>query len=140
MAVTFERFDLGLLAWALLALSAILVGVSKTAIPGINTLSIAVFAAILPAKASTGALLLLLIVGDAFALITYRRHAHWPTLIKLIPAVIVGLALGALFLAFAQDDWVRRVIGAILLLVVAITLWRRTRPASRGCGGSRAAT
>lgn len=130
MPVTFEQLNLGLLAWALLAVSAVLVGVSKTAIPGINTLSIAVFAAVLPAKASTGALLLLLIVGDVFALITYRRHAHWPTLFKLIPAVIAGLALGALFLAVAEDGWVRRAIGLILLLVVAFTLWRRSRPAS----------
>lgn len=38
-------------AWALLAFAALLVGVSKTALPSVNTISIA----ILPAKASTGA-------------------------------------------------------------------------------------
>ncbi|QAB19013.1 sulfite exporter TauE/SafE family protein [Leucobacter muris] len=114
-------------AWALLALAAVLVGVSKTAIPGINTLSIAVFAAVLPARASTGALLLLLIVGDLFALLSYRRHADWRTLIRLIPAVVAGLALGAGFLAVADDAWVRRVIGVILLLIIAFTLWQRAR-------------
>ncbi|RGE20702.1 sulfite exporter TauE/SafE family protein [Leucobacter sp. wl10] len=127
--------DLAPFAWVLLALAAMLVGVSKTALPGINTLSIAVFAAVLPARASTGALLLLLIVGDLFALLSYRRHADWATLIKLIPAVVAGLAIGALFLAVADDGWVRRVIGVILLLIIAFTLWQRRRAAANGAGG-----
>ncbi|WP_420799039.1 sulfite exporter TauE/SafE family protein [Nesterenkonia muleiensis] len=111
--------------WALLVLAALLVGVSKTAMPDINTLSIAIFAAVLPVKASTGALLLLLIVGDVFALSAYRRHAHWPTLIRLIPAVIAGLAFGAVFLAIANDASVQRVIALILLCIIGFTLWQR---------------
>ena len=125
-------------AWALLGVAALLVGFSKTAVPGINTISIAIFAAVLPARASTGTLLLLLIVGDIFALITYRRHADWGTLIRLIPAVVAGVALGALFLAVADDGSVRRVIGAILLLVIAFTLWQRAR-AARGVGAGAGA-
>lgn len=128
--------DLAPIAWALLALAALLVGVSKTALPGINTLSIAVFAAILPAKASTGALLLLLIVGDVFALLSYRRHADWATLVRLIPAVVAGVVAGAFFLALADDTWVRRVIGVILLLIIAFTLWQRRRTVSAGGPGS----
>lgn len=88
--------QLSVLAWVLLALSAMFVGISKTAIPGINTVSIAIFAALIPAKESTGALLLLLIVGDVFALISYRRDANIRVLLKLIPSVLVGLALGGL--------------------------------------------
>jgi len=119
--------DLSTLAWAALAVSAVLVGFSKTALPGINTLAVAIFAAVLPAKPSTGALLLLLIVGDMFALWTYRKHAHWPTLVRMLPAVLVGLALGAVFLAFAGDSLVRRVIGVMLLMLMALTLWQRHR-------------
>ena len=122
--------DLSTLAWAALAVSAVLVGFSKTALPGINTLAVAIFAAVLPAKPSTGALLLLLIVGDMFALWTYRKHAHWPTLVRMLPAVLVGLALGAVFLAFAGDSLVRRVIGVMLLMLMALTLWQRHRDAA----------
>lgn len=125
-------FEIAPLSWALLGVAAVLVGVSKTALPGINTLSIAAFAAILPARESTGALLLLLIVGDAFALLSYRRHADWATLLKLIPAVVAGLAVGAAFLALADDAWVRRVIGVILLLIIAFTLWQRARRSPLG--------
>lgn len=117
--------DLTVLAWAGLVCGALLVGFSKTALPGINTLAVALFAAILPAKASTGALLVLLLVGDCFALWNYRRHAHWPTLVRRMPAVIVGLAVGGVFLAFAGDSLVRRVIGILLILLMGITLWQR---------------
>ena len=114
-------------AWALLAIAGTVVGLSKTALPGANTLSVAIFAALLPARTSTGALLILLIVGDMFALLTWRRHAHWPTLLRLAPAVAAGIALGAAFLAFASNAVVRPVIGVILLAMVALTLWRRAR-------------
>ncbi len=87
----------------------------------------ALFAAALPARTSTAALLLLLIVGDMFALIAYRRHAHWPTLLRLAPAVIAGLLAGFAFLALGDDGIVRRAIGLILLAMIAVTLWRRWR-------------
>ncbi|WP_286249951.1 sulfite exporter TauE/SafE family protein [Streptomyces graminofaciens] len=111
--------------FAALAFAALLVGFSKTAVSGANTVSLAVFAAVLPARASTGVLLPLLIVGDVLAVLTYRRHAHWPTLWRLFPAVGVGVVFGTLFLVWADDEIVRTSIGAILLMMVAVTLWRR---------------
>jgi uncharacterized membrane protein YfcA len=72
-------------------------------------------------------MLLLVIGGDVFAPIAYRRHAHWPTLLRLAPAVIAGLLAGFVFLALADDGIVRRAVGVILLLMIAITLWRRWR-------------
>ncbi|QDE36136.1 sulfite exporter TauE/SafE family protein [Microbacterium foliorum] len=119
--------ELAPLAWATLGLAAVTIGISKTALPGGSILAIALFATVLPARTSTAAMLLLLIVGDVFALITYRRHAHWPTLLRLAPAVLAGLLAGFAFLAIAGDGIVRRAIGVILLAMIAITLWRRWR-------------
>ncbi|MEV5727038.1 sulfite exporter TauE/SafE family protein [Streptomyces pharetrae] len=111
--------------FAALALAALLVGFSKTAVSGANTISLAVFAAVLPARASTGVLLPLLIAGDVLAVLTYRRHAHWPTLWRLFPAVAAGVVVGTLFLMRADDGIVRTSIGVILLLMAALTVWRR---------------
>ncbi|MFJ3335103.1 sulfite exporter TauE/SafE family protein [Streptomyces sp. NPDC086766] len=111
--------------FAALACAALLVGFSKTAVSGANTVSLAVFAAVLPARASTGVLLPVLIAGDVLAVLTYRRHAHWPTLWRLFPAVAVGVVAGTLFLVWADDGVVRTSIGAILLLMAAVTVWRR---------------
>ncbi|MFE7859684.1 sulfite exporter TauE/SafE family protein [Streptomyces sp. NPDC057403] len=111
--------------FAALAFAALLVGFSKTAVSGANTVSLAVFAAVLPARASTGVLLPVLIVGDVLAVVTYRRHAHWPTLWRLFPAVAAGVVVGTLFLMWAGDGIVRTSIGAILLLMAGVTIWRR---------------
>ncbi|UUU26362.1 sulfite exporter TauE/SafE family protein [Streptomyces sp. DSM 40750] len=122
---TMTLWHLSMAEFAALAFAALLVGFSKTAVSGANTVSLAIFAAVLPARASTGVLLPILIVGDVLAVLTYRRHAHWPTLWKLFPAVGVGVVLGTLFLIRADDQIVRTSIGAILLLMTAVTIWRR---------------
>ncbi|WP_394357826.1 sulfite exporter TauE/SafE family protein [Microbacterium betulae] len=120
------------LVWTVLAIGALVVGLSKTAVPGGGTVAVALFAAVLPARESTGALLVLLIVGDMFALLSYRRHADWSVIARMAPAVVVGLAAGWAFLAIADDAWVRRLIAVLLLLVVAVTLWRRRQQARSG--------
>jgi uncharacterized membrane protein YfcA len=117
--------ELSWFAWALLGLAAVVVGLSKTAVPGAGTLAVATFAAVLPARQSTGTLLLLLIVADLFAVTMYRRHVNWRALLRLAPAVVVGILLGVGFLFVADDLWVKRTIGVILLAVIAITLLRR---------------
>lgn len=113
--------------WQLAALAAAsaLVGFSKTAVSGANTISLAVFAAVLPTRESTGVLLPILIAGDVLAVLTYRRHAHWPTLLRLFPAVAVGVVAGTLFMMWADDAAVRTSIGAILVFMAGLTIWRR---------------
>lgn len=115
-------------SWVLLAVAAFFVGMSKTALPGVNTLAVAIFAAILPARASTAALLILLLLGDVFAIAFYRRHADWATLIKLVPTIAAGMIIGAFFLAYSNDTGVQRAIGIILLLLMAVTIWQRRWP------------
>ncbi|MCQ8832916.1 sulfite exporter TauE/SafE family protein [Streptomyces malaysiensis] len=116
--------------FAALAVASILVGFSKSAVSGANTVSLAIFAAVLPARESTGVLLPLLIVGDVLAVRTYRRHAHWGTLLRLFPTVAAGVVVGAVFMLWAGDAEVRTSIGAILLLMAGVTVWRR-RAAAR---------
>ncbi|KPC83262.1 MULTISPECIES: sulfite exporter TauE/SafE family protein [Streptomyces] len=113
--------------WQLAALAAAstLVGFSKTAVSGANTISLAVFAAVLPARESTGVLLPILIAGDILAVLVYRRHAHWPTLLRLFPAVAAGVVAGTVFMVWADDAAVRTSIGAILLFMAGVTVWRR---------------
>jgi uncharacterized protein len=124
--------ELALSAWVLLGLGALVVGFSKTALPGAGTLAVVLFATALPARESTAALLVILLVGDLFAVWTYRRTVDWGILRRLIVPVVVGVAVGAVFLAVASDDVVRRVIGAILLVLLVITLLRRRSERSAG--------
>lgn len=113
--------------WVMLILGAAMVGFAKTAIGGFAMVSVALFAAVLPARESTAALLLLLLVGDVVAVSIYRQHAQWSTLLRLSPAVAVGVVAGAVFMFYANNDQVRRTIGVIILVLVAVHVWRRWR-------------
>nr|WP_250649339.1 MULTISPECIES: sulfite exporter TauE/SafE family protein [unclassified Actinomyces] len=120
--------SLSLDAWALLVVGAVAIGVSKTALPGATTLSVALFAAVLPARASTGTILVLLLVADMVAITTYRRDADWGTLRRLVPGVLVGVVSGAAFLAVASDRLTKVFIGLLLLVLIAVTLVLMRRP------------
>jgi uncharacterized membrane protein YfcA len=111
----------------LLGTAALIIGFSKTAVGGLASIAIAIFAAVLPTRESTAAILLLLIVGDVVAVWHYRRDADLGLLKRLIPAVIPGLALGALFLAWVDDLTLRRSIGVLLLLMAVLQLSLRWR-------------
>lgn len=124
----------------LLVVAALLIGYAKTAIGGLASISVAIFASVMPARESTAAILLLLIVGDVVAVWHYRREADWSLLRRLIPAVLPGLALGAAFLAVVDDLVLRRSIGVLLLLLVVLQLALRWRSPDEGrVGSSRAA-
>lgn len=115
--------------WAVLAVAAVLIGTAKTAFAGLGSISVALFATVLPARESTGALLPLLIFGDGLALAAYRRSAHWPTLARLAGPVVVGVLAGVVFVAVSGDTVMRRTIGVILLVLVAVHLGlKRWRP------------
>jgi uncharacterized membrane protein YfcA len=117
--------------WIFLALlvAAVSVGFAKTAIGGFGAIAVAIFASVLPARESTGALLPLLLVGDLMAVAAYRAHADWRILLRLLPSVLVGVLLGTLFVARVDDDVMRRTIGVLLVGLVAVHLWTRRRRA-----------
>ena len=119
-------------SWILLMVVAALCGIAKTALPGAATIAVALCTAVLPAKESTGAILLMLMTGDLLAVWSYRHDADFRMLRRLVPAVLAGVGAGALFLHLASDSSTRRLIGIVLLLLVAITLLQR-----RAAGRSR---
>jgi uncharacterized protein len=90
--------ELSVAAWLWLGLAGVLIGVAKTAISGVGSLAIVIFAAALPARESTGAVLPLLLCGDVVAVAYYRRHADWAILGRLLPRVVSRRG---------RDGWVR---------------------------------
>ena len=125
--------------WIRLMVVAALCGIAKTALPGAATVAVALCTAVLPAKESTGAILLMLMTGDLLAVWSYRRDADFRMLRRLVPAVLTGVGAGALFLHLASNDSTRRLIGVILLLLVAITLIQRRSTSRRASDDASAA-
>lgn len=118
--------------WVLLALGAFVTGLSKTGIAGLGVLSVALFANALPPRASTGALLPLLICADVFGVAMFRKHASWAHLWKLFPWVVPGVVLGYFALDWANNAAISRLIGGILLAMVLVHIWRQRSPDPTG--------
>jgi uncharacterized membrane protein YfcA len=116
--------------WAVAVLGAVILGISKTGLPGVGILAIPMFAAIMPAKASTGIVLPMLVVADLFAVAVYRRHAEWSHLWRLFPWTIAGVVAGYFLMGVIDDRQLRPVIGAIVLTMLALNHWRQARPGS----------
>ena len=121
---------------ALMVVAALIIGYSKTALGGLAVISVAIFATIMPAKESTAAILAVLMVGDLVACWHYRRDADWCLIRRLLPAVLPGLVLGTLFLRVVDDTVLKRSIGGVLLVLVLLQLWLKTR----GSGATASAT
>lgn len=113
--------------WALAAVGAYLVGISKTGIAGLGVLSVALFASALPARESTGIVLVILIAADIVAVLSYRRQASWPHLLRLFPWAAAGIVFGFLIMGRIDSATTQRLIGAILVVIVFVHFWRRMR-------------
>lgn len=134
--------------WAVVAGVAVVIALDKSLLPGASILGVGVLANVLPAKTSTGLTLALLIVADWTAIWAYRGNVDWRALRRLLPNVVIGVALGAVFLFLADNSLTRRVIGAIILVFITwnvVGMWRARRtvatrppsstPASRQTSG-----
>lgn len=116
--------------WAVAVTGALLIGLSKTGIPGIGIFSVALFALIIPPRESSGFVLPLLIAADVVAVRAYRQHAQWDHLWGLFPWAILGVGIGYVTLGRIDNAQAARLIGAILLVMVAVHLWRKKNSAA----------
>lgn len=115
------------LEWTLLIIASMLIGITKTGVPGVGIFSIATAAIVFPAKQSTGIILPLLIVGDIFAVTYYRRHAVWKHLVPLLPWAMAGVVIGHQFMRLIDSSQLQPIIGIIVLLVLGLNFWRLRR-------------
>ena len=112
--------------WTILLsiIAAFMVGIGKTGVPGLGLISIPLMAFAFPAKESVGVLLLLLIVGDVFTVSYYRQYANIKILLKLVPWVAVGIAVGSIFLSMLDNHTIRPILGLIVLIMLIIQIVR----------------
>ncbi len=107
-----------------LIVSAVLIGINKTAIPGIGVLPVVLLTMAFPARLSTGLQLIMLAMTDLLAVAWYRRHADWRIVLRLLPWAFAGLALGSWTLRYVSDEAMRPLLGAIVLILAALNLLR----------------
>lgn len=107
----------------IVSLAAFILGLSKSGIKGISIIIVAMMVFVFDAKASTGILLPMLIVGDVFAVIYYNRHAEWKFLFKLLPPMAVGVLVGTWVGDQVPTEVFRKSMAIIILISVVMMIW-----------------
>jgi hypothetical protein len=113
--------------WAIGAVCAFFVGVSKTGVPGLGILVVPLMVLTVgDARQSAGWLLPVLCTADLFAVYYWRRNAAARRLFSLAPWVLAGMVLGAAALGLSERV-LRPVVGVIVLVMLALYVRRRLR-------------
>ena len=117
--------------YLLAAIGAFLLGIAKSGVKGIAVFIVVLFVFAFDAKASTGILMPLLIVGDVFAILYYKKHANWKYVFQLIPWMCVGVLLGT-YGGNKLDETSFKTGMATLILITTLLLfyWER-RPKNK---------
>jgi len=117
--------DLTPLGWVVVALCAIMVGISKTGIPGVGILVVPLIAQVMPAEKSVGALLGILILADVFAVVYHRYNAQWAHVIRLLPPAVAGIVAAYFGVkALPNKELLKPIIGVIVLVMLVVSYWR----------------
>nr|WP_239584235.1 sulfite exporter TauE/SafE family protein [Aquibacillus albus] len=110
--------------WLIVLVSAIFIGFTKTGVSSLGILVVTILMYIFPAKESVGILLPMLIVGDIFAVIYYRRNVVWKYLFSLMPWVIAGIMIGYFVLDQVNDNQLKPMIGSLVLALIILHVSR----------------
>lgn len=114
--------------WLIAFLGAFCVGMSKTGFGGLGVISVTLFAMLWPAKASTGALLPLMIFADFLAVFYYRRHGNWQDLARLMPATLLGIVCGWWLMPHISDRSFTIMLGWLIVGLMLLNILQRLYP------------
>ena len=116
--------DLSGLEYGIVALCAVMVGFTKSGLPGLLILVVPLMASVLPARTSVGILLGMLILADVIAVVYYRHQVLWRHIFRLLPLALAGIVVGYFGLRVVDDEQLKPLIGFIILVMLGINFWR----------------
>ena len=120
----FELFDLSIHYWMIFFACGILVGMSKTGVPGVSLIVIPLLALIFGGKNSTGILLPILIMADAFGVMYYHRHAEWKHVLRALPWAILGVLIATIVGQYIDDEQFKLLIAIVIFAGLFLMIWR----------------
>ena len=90
-----------------------LIGLSKGGFSGISTMAMPLFAMVISPIRAAAILLPIMIVQDWVSVWAFRRDFSPRNLVILLPAALVGVALGWALAAYVDEAWVKLAVGLI---------------------------
>jgi len=118
-----ETFNLTVFQWMSIGVAAFILGLSKSGIKGIGIPIVIILAFVFGEKASTGILLPMLIFADVFAVVYYNKHTQWHYILKLLPAMILGVLVGVWVGNDISETVFKRIMSVIIIGSVFIMFY-----------------
>ncbi len=127
-------YDLSILGWSEAVLCALILGMSKCGLAGLGSLAVPLMAMVLPARASTGALLPIIILGDICGASCFHKHSNWRLLVKVFPSAVAGVVIGYFLMRqeWMNDLVIRKLIGVIVAIMAVLSILMKSHPITIG--------
>ena len=122
-----ESYELTSGQWIILALSGLLIGMSKTGITGVGLMVVPLLANYFGGRPSVGLLLPILIFADIFAVSWYNRHAQWKHILRLIPWAFAGIIAATFIGKSISDQSFNRLLAVLVIGGIGILIWQDIR-------------
>lgn len=120
--------DLSALQWFLAAVGAACIGVGKAGLSGMGLLPVIIFAFLFGARASTGIVLPMLLVGDVTAVRVFHQHARWDYIRRMLPPACIGVMVSAWYMRSLDEAVYKPIIGGIILGLTILQVVRMQKP------------
>jgi uncharacterized membrane protein YfcA len=114
------------LYFALAALAAVLIGMSKGGLPIVGMMSVPLLSLFMSPLKAAVLLLPLFVISDAVGLWLYRRNYSLINLKILIPAGVAGVFLGWLTASMIDESTIKLIIGLVGVSFCLQTLFKRS--------------
>jgi uncharacterized membrane protein YfcA len=122
-----QSYELSSGQWIILALSGLLIGMSKTGITGVGMMVVPLLANAFGGRPSVGLLLPILVFADVFAVSWYNRHAQWKHILRLIPWAFAGIITATIVGKSISDQTFNRLLAILVIGGVGILVWQDIR-------------
>lgn len=108
--------------WAAASVAAFVVGASKGGLPMVGALGVPLLALVMPPVAAAALLLPVYIVSDWVGLWAYRKEFDRRNLMILVPAMVLGVAVGWATASFTMEhDWIVTLLVGLIGLFYCVT-------------------
>ena len=101
-------------------MASFVLGIAKSGIKGIAVIIITLMALAFGAKASTGLLVPLFVLGDIFAVTYYNKHTRWPYIRRFLPWMMAGVVIGVLIGNGLPEKTFK--IGMVIVILASVVM------------------
>jgi uncharacterized protein len=104
----------------------IILGLSKGGFTTMGMLAVPIMALVISPVQAAGIVLPILVLSDIVALVSYRRSWDARTIKIMLPAAMIGIAIGWATAAWVTEHHIRLIVGVVSVLF-ALNYWFRER-------------